>query len=586
MCEVEIARLLSRVRVASGAVVRCSLPTKVTRRQRLVSYTDGGPFVYTIQETGVLVQLAADYLSRLDRRYGYVELVRIERALVARLEGERGLVESYLIARSVYNLAADGHFGSNEFEHVEFQGFDADVDIGLLPLGQVSDAMEGSVRAMPARGPSPLDRLAEWQLVSMKGSRVYDRDYVFQKMCDITNTSPMPAQASIPVYGRSGSIASLDLENGAGTMFMEAFVTRPDDNIAQATTLGSYISLGAAARGPKEGITIAFPAADPICVYTVETEHWLLSGNERVWVHLHSRTYVFATHGVTIPTAMGGGFALLRQVYSANPLPHFGLRVKSPSERAWAARGSLSMYTWHVPLMLSRIHEACAAVVIVVSKRHVNHAMCGVFVLSAVSGERRKATLLVRGHLGEDAESEHRAALNKMQNAYDLTIESVEVPRQNETQGAEGSCTVHALMHALFLVDVHCQALLDGDAGKLRGALQEAAPVEYALACTRALRLEPESGALEEYRCGSGSLFAYVEPTGGIVLTAVDALGTAQTLGDDRDRCVGAFRGHLRSKYALAQTVTGLAPFAWWTRNMPSVEGGPTGFGPGIRRYV
>jgi hypothetical protein len=137
-------------------------------------------------------------------------------------------------------------------------------------LGQVSDAMEGSVRAMPARGPSPLDRLAEWQLVSMKESSVYDRDYVFQRMCDITNTSPMPAQASIPVYGRSGSIASLDAGNGAGTIFMEAFVTRPDDNIAQATTLGSYISLGAAARGPKEGITIAFPAADPICVYTVE----------------------------------------------------------------------------------------------------------------------------------------------------------------------------------------------------------------------------------------------------------------------------------------------------------------------------
>lgn len=186
-CADELARLLSRASTESG--VRCPLPKAITRRQTLVSYTDGGPFVYTIEHAGVLVQLAADYLSRSTERYGYVALERSALSLVARLDSSAGPPEAYLIARSVYNLAADGHFGREFGEFVEFEGFGVEVDIELLHLDQVSEEMERLVRAMPARGPSPLDRLAEWQLASKaskasKDGKVYDRDYVFQTMCD------------------------------------------------------------------------------------------------------------------------------------------------------------------------------------------------------------------------------------------------------------------------------------------------------------------------------------------------------------------------------------------------------------------
>ena len=352
-------------------------------------------------------------------------------------------------------------------------------------------------------------------------------------------------------------------------MFLEPFVTRPDDTKAEATTLGSYTTLGNEARGPKGGVTIAFPAADPICVYGA-TEHWLLAGNERVWVHLHRRKYIFAEHGVTIPNAMGGAFALLREIYAPELSGGAGVSGFGHPSLAWRARGSLAMYTWHVPLILSRIREACAAVVIVESNgdlRPDGHAMCGVLVLGAVKGTSRKATLLVRG-IDSDAsfDERHRAALSKMQRGYDLTIERVEVPRQNDTQGAEGSCTVHALMHALFLVDVHHEALGAGDVDKLRGALQQAAPVEYALACMRALSLTPEAGSLEEYVCNDGStLRAYVEPTGGIVLTTVDALGMAPTLAPSVvAQCVDAFSKQLRSMYGKKE-VNSLAPFKWWS---------------------
>ena len=186
-CVDELAMHLSRANPDEG--VRCTLQRGVTRRQTLVSYTDGGPFVYTIEHAGVLVQLAADYLRRSTERYGYVALERSARSLVARLDSSAGPPEAYLIARSVYNLAADGHFGREFGEFVEFKGFEGrgiDGDIRLLPSGQVSEEMESLVRAMPARGPSPLDRLAEWQLASKasKEGKVYDRDHVFQTMCN------------------------------------------------------------------------------------------------------------------------------------------------------------------------------------------------------------------------------------------------------------------------------------------------------------------------------------------------------------------------------------------------------------------
>lgn len=101
---------------------------------------------------------------------------------------------------------------------------------------------------------------------------------------------------------------------------------------------------------------------------------------------------------------------------------------------------------------------------------------------------------------------------------------------------------------------------------KLRGALQQAAPVEYALACMRALSLTPEAGSLEEHVCNDGStLRAYVEPTGGIVLTTVDALGRAPTLAPSVvAQCVDAFSKRLRSMYGKKE-VNSLAPFKWWS---------------------
>ena len=99
-CVDELARLLCRASTDESGV-RSVLPSGVARRQTLVSYTDGGPFVYTIEHAGVLVQLAADYLSRSTERYGYVALERSARSLVARLDSGAGSPEAYLIARLV-----------------------------------------------------------------------------------------------------------------------------------------------------------------------------------------------------------------------------------------------------------------------------------------------------------------------------------------------------------------------------------------------------------------------------------------------------------------------------------------------------
>jgi hypothetical protein len=67
----------------------------------------------------------------------------------------RTAVEAYLIARFVYNLIADGRVEWHKPD-VTFVGF-PESDIGTLP-GLPSPEMKLSVRALPARGPSPLYR--------------------------------------------------------------------------------------------------------------------------------------------------------------------------------------------------------------------------------------------------------------------------------------------------------------------------------------------------------------------------------------------------------------------------------------------
>ena len=91
-------------------------------------------------------------------------------------------LDAYLIARSVFHLAADGHFG--ELSDVRFHGFDAareDVE-RLKGDTMPTETTERAIRAMPARGPCVLDRLAEWQLKMVASKRIVSREVLYENM--------------------------------------------------------------------------------------------------------------------------------------------------------------------------------------------------------------------------------------------------------------------------------------------------------------------------------------------------------------------------------------------------------------------
>ncbi len=149
--------------------------------------------------------------------------MRLERngtVLSARLMTPVQTMDAYLIARSVYHRAADGHFGESSevrvsearasearvsearvsearVSEVRFHGFDAaSSDVKKLARRDTmpSAATEQAIRAMPARGPCVLDRLAEWQL----SATVISRESMFENLCHFI---PLPAHGAHGAHG-------------------------------------------------------------------------------------------------------------------------------------------------------------------------------------------------------------------------------------------------------------------------------------------------------------------------------------------------------------------------------------------------
>jgi hypothetical protein len=456
---------------------------------------------------------------------------------------------------------------------IRFDGFDATRDIATLG-GAPTEATASAIRAMPALGPSPLDRLAEWE----KRSDVRDRDSLFRGVCAAGSEAAAGAAAAVgEVRVLGGGVLSSPLS--------EPFVSQYDDRTAEANTLESYArTVGAIGAVPD--VEISYPAADPIGVYRATESHWLLTGGERVFVHLRGRKYLFGAHavGVTIPRAITAVSALLSELHGtggeesalrASIEQGFGL---AQPHRAWLARGILAFDVAHVPILLSRISGPCAAAVLVRSKRgETAHCECGVLVMGAAGGTRA-AHLLVRGKKSaresESFVADQLALLNRVHRSYALTVERVEVPDANETQGAEGSCTVHSLMFALYLVDEHGDAIRNGALDELRAAMALAPAPAYALACRRALgyRVEPseaavqapgDNGSLASIRASRAEVVvrqdAFVEPTGDVVV-AERSIARTPEQKKLRDETFAAFRRGLRTVYG--REVRGFAPFA------------------------
>ena len=321
----------------------------------LVAYTDGGPFVYIPHVAAatageIRVEYIDGYLADSPQPYTIVRLERRDATLSARLMTPvQSTLDAYLIARSVYHLAADGHFGEVRVEvrvgevrvgEVRFHGFDgARGDVAKLARRDTmpSAATEQAIRAMPARGPCVLDRLAEWQL----SSAVVSRESMYESLCGFIR---FPAhqegdeeEVRIPVFStvtqssqkgtEEAKLARKHLEGAVrgrrveGRLFLEPFwtpkgatsivswlvnSTEPElkEHDVHHVRGGSLANVVESHFGPRIASAlknlralmglesherqVAYPAADPIAVYvrrpsgssgssgSSEAEHWLL----------------------------------------------------------------------------------------------------------------------------------------------------------------------------------------------------------------------------------------------------------------------------------------------------------------------
>jgi hypothetical protein len=575
-------------------------------------YTDGGPFVYTppiAAPESTAVELRVEYIdaylsaSVALSPYTTVRLERKDTLLSARLVAPVGTaLDAYLIARSAFHLAADGHFG--ELSEVRFYGFDAarkDVE-RLKGDTMPTQATEQAIRAMPARGPCVLDRLAEWQLKMVASKRIVSREVLYENMRRFINHpingSVTRQDIRIPVFstekaqmGRQKEekreaveFARRHIEGTVhegrsgprieGRLFLEPFWT-PDG----ATSLVSWMSESIALRGgslasdsvplrggslanvvsPEDGLRVAsalrdlqayympemqvaYPAADPIAVYVRRSgpsgqgpeEHWLLRAIEgsggvvptRAWVHLAPRAYLFGVEGSVradlgllrmlsaMYTPRGARSAIdaaahewARSEVSLRELPKEAnkkawagvgwhepspmlLDEATPRVRAWRASGLFAPQIRHARLLLS-IQQLIGTRGIVAMVQVPGHAMCGVLVVSrtASSGSRiTTARLLVRNSYPRSEGTEFTSQFNQdSDEEIPLTVEYVTAPDAHYTQEREGSCGYHAMMFAVYLLDVAETAVRSGNIDAIRAIMNTRPPPLYALVVRRIL---------------------------------------------------------------------------------------------------
>lgn len=381
-----------------GSGILVALPDSRIKwtRENLAPYTDGGPFVYiphvgTAPAREIRVEYIDSYLANSHQPYTIVRLEREGARLSARfITPVQSKLDAYLIARSVYHLAADGHFG--ELREVQFHGVEgARRDVSKLASQGTMPTLETeqAIRKMPARGPCVLDRLAEWQLSS--NDAVISRDSMYASLCHFIQLLPAPGgesneEARIPVFSTDtdeerrlarrhieGSVRGRRVE---GRLFLEPFWTPKG-----ATSIVSWIINSDETELRDHGITnvrggslasvvapqfaprlanalrylralmlrplhkkqVAYPAADPIAVYASgPSEHWLLRKLEgsggvtptRAWAHLAPRVYLFGVDGSRTSAALG----VLRML-SAMYTPPGARRAIDAAADEWSRAG-------------------------------------------------------------------------------------------------------------------------------------------------------------------------------------------------------------------------------------------------------
>jgi hypothetical protein len=627
------ARAAPRAREQSIPGITVALPEERQPHTRtlLGPYTDGGPFVYTppiAAPENTAVELRVEYIDAYlggsetlsPKPYTTVRIERSEAVLSARLMAPvRTALDAYLIARSVFHLAADGHFGA--LSEVRFHGFDAarrDVERlegSTMPTWETEQA----IRAMPARGPCVLDRLAEWQLDHMEA--VFSREFMYRSLCRFirnykSNTGNGDEATRIPVFSAEtakagatdsdeerqrtreevefarrhieGTVRGRRLE---GRLFLEPFLT-PDG----ATSIVSWIDSATAPemRGhdlsPLRGGSlasvvspdfgrrvasalralrtlmhkkqVAYPAADPIAVYVRESrqgsQHWLLHENKgsggvvytRAWVHLPPRVYLFGVQGsrteaplgvlrmfsamCTPPGARGAIDAAAEEwARSESQVPNpkeatnaanaakaareawarvqwtppepMRLEESTTRARAWRASGLFAVDMRHARVLLST-EQLTGTRGIVVTVTILDHDMCGFLTVSRrASGAT--ATLLVRnsypGSVGTELASQFNQGPDE---EIPLTVEYVKAPDSHYTQELEGSCGYHAMMFAVYLLDVAPEAVRSGDVGRIFDLMKTFPPPLYALVVRRILVYYVREDNLDDFPSTPGTV--------------------------------------------------------------------------------
>jgi hypothetical protein len=307
-----------------------------------------------------------------------------------------------------------------------------------------------------------------------------------------------------------------------------ANVVSPEDGLRVASALRTLHTYG-----PE--MQVAYPAADPIAVYvrrsgpSGQSGHWLLRAIEgsgggvptRAWVHLAHRAYLFGAEGSE--RADLGLLRMLSAMYTprgarnaidaaaeewaqskvalpreANKKAWAGWREPSPMlmdeetprVRAWRASGLFAPEIRHARLLLS-IQQLIGTRGIVAMVQVPGHAMCGVLVVSRTASSSSRvttATMLVRNSYPGSPGTEFTSQFNQdSDEEIPLTVEYVRAPDAHYTQKHEGSCGYHAMMFAVYLLDVAEKAVRSGNIAAIREIMKTRPPPLYSLVVRRIL---------------------------------------------------------------------------------------------------
>jgi hypothetical protein len=508
-------------------------------------FTDGGPFVYTLAYVNAeLTRVDAEFMDfHLSRQRGDDDLTPYASVAVRGSRGKLdasfgGFVDSamhvYLIARFVFCLVADGHLwvhGQKEFVDVAFTNVgSAGAEIATLG-GAPSDAMQGEIRALPLLGPSPLDRLCEYEIAA-KG--LVSRDAMYAKFVEgyagAHYVAPRTGrrETRVPVYGateligvqKAGRVPSI-----AGSLFLEPFV-RADSAVTLVSLIAgaSGTDAGGGTRFTYDSMRtvavlngtlamsgeVAYPSVDRIGVCKAtradKLHPWMREFRDpRVWVYLPRREYVFAREGAWEDHIAEGICAMLQSLYSTG------------REGGWMRQATRA---WHQnkagesvqPVQAGEAGEAgeagtgTGAAPRPRDERGAEvawqqHGLVATSLVNAFSALRCGVkAVIVSVAATVEAPDDHAVCCvlvaaevpvllvrdSSVREGLGLDLPEpavVEHVVAEGTQDEEGSCAVHAAMFMLYMLDQEPSraALVAGDLATLRACMALRVPPFYAL---------------------------------------------------------------------------------------------------------